>query len=249
MNLAGRTILVTGGARGVGRELTRQLAGRGAHVVAVGRDRERLDALAADHGDRVSTYVLDLADPEAVDAFADALPERHPELSVVINNAGAQSLTDFLRDDPRATRPVLRRETAVNLDAVIALSAGLLPHLAGRPSAALVNITSGLALAPKRTAPVYCAAKAGLRTFTRALRYQCQEGAPALRVVDAVLPLVDTDMTRGRGSGKISAARAATAVIEGIRRDRREIYVGTTKVLRGLMRVSPTLGHRILRDG
>ncbi|MFD7256273.1 SDR family oxidoreductase [Streptomyces sp. NPDC059874] len=249
MNLTGRTILVTGGARGVGRELTRQLVGEGAHVVAVGRDREQLDALAAHHGDRVSTHVLDLADPDPVEAFTDELPERYPRLSVVINNAGVQTLTDFVREDPRALHPVLRREIAVNLDAVITLSTGLLPHLGRQPSAALVNITSGLALAPKPSAPVYCAAKAALRTFTRALRYQCQDAGSNVHVVDAVLPLVDTDMTRGQGSGKISAAQAAQAVINGIHRDKAEIYIGLTRQLRAIMRVSPALGYRVLRHG
>lgn len=249
MNLTGRTILVTGGARGVGRELTRQLVGLGAHVVAVGRDRDQLKSLAADHGEHVSPHVLDLADPDTVDEFVDELPDRHPELSVIINNAGVQSLTDFLHDDPSASREVVRREIAVNLDAVITLSTGLLPHLSRQHSAAIVNITSGLALAPKASAPVYCATKSGVRTFTRALRYQCEAAASNVRVIDAILPLVDTDMTQGRGRDKISAAQAAEAVISGIRRDKAEIYIGKTKLLRTVMRLSPPLGHRIMRSG
>jgi uncharacterized oxidoreductase len=248
MNITGRTVLVTGGARGVGRELTRQLIELGAHVVAAGRDRERLESLAAEHGDTVSPHVIDLADQDTVDAFADELPRRHPELSIVINNAGVQTNTDFF-DDQHVARPVLRRELAVNLDAVIALSTGLLPHLRRQPTAAIVNITSALAIAPKASAPVYCAAKSGVRTFTRALRYQCQDAASNIRVIDAVLPLVDTDMTRDRGHGKISAAQAASAVIGGVRRDTPEIYVGKTKLVRTIMRLSPSLGYRLLRDG
>ncbi|MFE1558413.1 SDR family oxidoreductase [Streptomyces sp. NPDC058734] len=249
MNLTGRTVLVTGGARGIGRELTRQLVGQGAHVVAVGRDPGRLESLAAEHEGHVSTHVVDLADPEATAAFADALPRLHPGLSVVINNAGAQTPTDFFREDPRDTRPVLRRETALNLDAVTTLSTALLPHLRQLPSAAIVNITSGLALTPKASAPVYCATKAAVRTFTRALRYQCEAAAPHIRVIDAVLPLVDTDMTHGRGRGKISAARTAEAVLGGIRRERRELYIGRTRILRVLLRLSPVLAYRILRNG
>jgi uncharacterized oxidoreductase len=68
--------------------------------VAVGRDHERLVSLAAEHGDRVSPHVVDLTDPDAVDTFADELPERHPRLSVVINNAGVQTLTDFFGEEP-----------------------------------------------------------------------------------------------------------------------------------------------------
>ncbi|MFJ3876225.1 SDR family oxidoreductase [Streptomyces sp. NPDC090077] len=249
MNLNGRTVLVTGGARGIGRELTRQLVGQGAHVVAVGRDPGRLESLAAAHPGQVSTHAVDLADPEATAAFADGLARLHPELSVLINNAGVQTHTDFFREDPRVTRPALRRETALNLEAVTTLSTALLPHLRTLPSAAIVNVTSGLALAPKASAPVYCATKAAVRTFTRALRYQCEDTAPHIRVIDAVLPLVDTDMTRGRGRGKLGAARTAGAVIAGIRRERSELYIGRTRILRALLRLSPALAHRILRDG
>lgn len=249
MNITGRTILVTGGARGIGRELTRQLIGLGAHVVAVGRDRDQLKSFAAEHDGHVSTHVVDLADPEATGAFADELAQIHPELSVVINNAGVQTLTDFLRDDPHATRPVLRREIAVNLEAVVTLSTALLPHFSRQPSAAVVNVSSGLALAPKPSAPVYCATKAAVRTFTRALRYQCQDAAPHIQVIDAVLPLVDTDMTHSRGRGKISTSQAAAAVIRGIHRDTADLYIGKTKILRTIMRFSPSLGYRTLRHG
>jgi uncharacterized oxidoreductase len=249
MNPAGRTILVTGASRGIGRELTGQLVALGAHVVAVGRDADQLASLTAEHGGRVTPWPVDLADRGAVDALVDALPSRHPDLSVVVNNAGVQTLTDLLADPPDALRPVLRREIAVNLDAVIALSAGLLPHLSRLPSAAIVNVTTGLALAPKRSAPVYCATKAGVRTFTRALRYQCEDGAPHVQVTEIVLPLVDTDMTRGRGTGKISASAAATAAIDGIRRGSAEVYVGKARLLPALMRLSPSLAFRTLRDG
>ncbi len=249
MNLTGRTILVTGGTRGIGRELTRQLVARGAQVVAAGRDRDHLAALAAELGDRVTPRAVDLADPDAVDTLIDEVTDRHPTLSLVINNAGIQTLTDFLSDDPQTLRPALRREVAVNLDAVIALSTGLLPHLRRQTSAAIVNITTGLALAPKRSAPVYCATKAGVRTFTRALRYQCQDTAPHVRVIDAVMTLVDTDMTHGRGRGKISTSQAAAAVIDGMHGGSDEIYIGRVKLLRTIMRLSPTLGYRILRNG
>ncbi len=249
MDLTDRTILVTGATRGVGRELTRQLVTLGAHVVAVGRDGERTRALADELSGPVTPWIADLADPEAVDALVTELPDRHPDLSVVVNNAGIQVLTDFLTDDPETLRSSARREIAVNLDAVVALSAGLLPHLARGPDGAIVNVTSGLAIAPKRTAPVYCATKAGVRTFTRALRYQCEDRAPRVRVTEVVLPLVDTDMTRGRGRDKISAADATAAVIRGIRRGSPEVRVGKARVLPPLMRLSPGLAYRILRDG
>ncbi|MBG0568363.1 SDR family oxidoreductase [Actinoplanes aureus] len=249
MNIEKQTALITGATRGIGRALTDQLIADGARVLAVGRDRDRLAALTAGHGDRVVPYHADLADPAAVDALLDAVVERHPELTIVINNAATQAHTDFLAGDAYRIRPALRREIAVNLDAVVAISTGLLPLLRQRPAAAIINLTTGLAMAPKRAAPVYCATKAGVRTFTRALRYQCERGAPHVRVSEAMMPLVDTDMTRGRGTGKITASAAARAVLDGLRRDSPEIYVGKARLLPALMRVTPALGYRMLRDG
>jgi uncharacterized oxidoreductase len=249
MLIEGTNVLVTGGARGIGRELTAQLVAGGARVIAVGRDPARLAALTCTHGDRVSVWPVDLGDPRAVDAFPDAVVARHPDLAVVINNAAVQHETDFVGGDPAGLRPALRQEIAINLDAVVAISTGLLPHLRTRPAAAIVNVTTGLALAPKRSAPVYCATKAGVRSFTRALRYQCERDAPQVRVAEAIMPVVDTDMTRGRGSGKISATAAAAAVLAGLQRGAPEIYVGKARFLPAVMRVAPGLGHRLLRDG
>jgi uncharacterized oxidoreductase len=249
LNLTGSTVLVTGATRGIGRELTAQLVALGAHVVAVGRDPRQLTALTDTHGDRVTVAAVDLADPDAVDTFARELPGRHPHLTTVINNAGVQTVVDLFAEDPDTMRTAMRREIAVNLDAVVTLSTALLPHLRRQPAAAVVNVTSGLALAPKASAPVYCATKAAVRTFTRSLRYQCQGTAPQVRVTDVILPLVDTDMTRGRGRGKITAGAAATAIIAGVRRGTDEIYVGKARLLPALMRLAPAVAYRTLRRG
>lgn len=113
----------------------------------------------------------------------------------------------------------------------------------------IVNVTSGLALAPKQSAPVYCAAKAGLRSFTKALRYQSEARAPRLRVVEALPPLVDTEMTRGRGRGKISAEACAAEIVSGMEVGRNSIYVGRAKLLRTIQGLSPSLADRIMRGG
>ncbi len=250
MEIQGRTALVTGGTGGIGLALTRRLLqADAARVVVVGRDAAKLAAVEADGRGRVVPLRADLSTTADVDRLLDELPELAPELSLAVNNAGTQTLTDFTRGDPRLLLPALRAEISANVSGVVALSVGLLPLLAAQPSAALLNVTSGLALAPKQSAPVYCATKAGVRSFTRALRYQCEDALPQVRVVEALPPLVDTDMTRGRGSGKISADECAAEMLAGLTAGRDEIYVGRSTVLRTLMRISPSLGHRIMRNG
>ena len=249
-DLSGRTALITGGTAGIGLALTRGLlAERASRVFVVGRDPARLDAALREIGPRVVPVKADLSQPAEVDRLWALLPDLAPDLSLVINNAGSQRLTDFTREGPHALLPALRAEMAANFDAVVALSVGLLPLLARQPSAALVNITSGLALAPKMSSPVYCGSKAGVRAFTIALRYQCEAHLPQVRVVEALPPLVDTAMTEGRGRGKISAEACAAQILAGLEAGRREINVGKTRLLRTLLRVSPALGQRIMRNG
>ena len=249
MELQGRRALVTGGARGVGLELTRQLVGQGCHVVALGKDPAALDQVVKSNSGMVTAWRVDLANPEELGAAVVELPQRWPDLSLVINNAGVQVAADFVAGEALDRLADLRREIAVNLDAVVAISAAAIPVLRAQQDAALVNISSGLAIAPKKSAPVYCGSKAAVRTFTRALRYQCEDQAPHIRVVDAVLPMVDTDMTRRRGRGKISPERAAASIVEGLRRGRVGIYVGKSALLRRLMGLAPSLAYRTLRDG
>jgi uncharacterized oxidoreductase len=105
-----------------------------------------------------------------------------------------------------------------------------------------------LAAVPKRSAPVYCAAKAGLIAFTSALRHQVHRDAPNILVVDAMLPLVDTAMTEGRGRRKISPGAAADGILAGLRRNRDTIRVGAVSTLLALHRLSPSTARLLVAD-
>jgi uncharacterized oxidoreductase len=210
MILEGRTILVTGGTRGIGRAIVEQLLRSApAKIIVVGRDPDRLRAMK-DMDPRIVPIACDLGDAAAVDLLAAQVRREHPDLSVLINNAGTQMLAVLVSPDaPNMVEP-MRREISLNLEGVVALTLGLMPVLLRQSQAMVVNVTSGLALAPKQSSPVYCASKAGLRSFTKALRYQARARAPQLRIVEALPPLVDTDMTAG-GAGAKSARRHAHA--------------------------------------
>ena len=122
----------------------------------------------------------------------------------------------------------------------------LLPDLAREQSAQVVFVTSGLALAPNHSSPVYCSSKAALRSFAKSLRAQVQKAGWPVLIQVGLPPLVDTDMTRGRGKGKISAAAAASQILDGVTKGRAEIDVGATALLRLILRLSPALGGRIM---
>lgn len=237
-----RRVLLTGGTRGIGAALVDELLARGDRVVATGRDPAGLAAAAVRQPD-VDWRPLDLAVPVDFAAWLSAL--QVPALDLVILNAGVQVLRDFTPAAAADPEPVgIADELQVNLAAPIAMARALPPFLA--PGATLVLVTSGLALAPKRSSPVYCASKAGLRSFAKALRAQW---APwGWRVVEALPPLVDTDMTRGRGTRKLSPRSAAAQLLAGVDAGRDEVDIGATRMLRALMRLSPALGERLMRD-
>ncbi|MCA0206688.1 MAG: SDR family NAD(P)-dependent oxidoreductase [Proteobacteria bacterium] len=247
LSLNGRTALVTGGARGIGLELTRQLLARGCRVIVVGQNQTRLATLERDFPGAVISRRADLSSPAEVDALVVDLVRDHPAIDILINNAGVQREMDLFALPPTQATAFARQEIATNLDAIVALTLGLLPVLARHERAAIVTITSGLAIAPKAASPVYGATKAAARSFTRALRYQCSRAAPQVRVSEAIMSLVATDMTAGRGSGKITPAQAAAAVLAGLERGQAEIWVGKAKLLRLVNRLSPAFAARLLR--
>lgn len=236
--------LVTGASSGIGRELALQLAGAGTPVIALGRRLDELRALAAHHPN-ITPLPADLADIDGLPALAARLVAEHPGLGCLINNAGVQ----FNRrlDDAASDARTLRHEVDVNLVAPMLLAQALLPQLRAQRLAWIVNVTSGLAFAPKRTAAVYSASKAGLHLFTQGLRLQLQ--GSGVRVVEAVMPLVDTPMTAGRGRAKLPAAQAAAQLISGIRRGRDDIFIGQARWLPALQRWAPgVLAHILQRD-
>jgi uncharacterized oxidoreductase len=246
--LSGRTVLLTGGGQGIGRALLEELIRREtARIIVVGRNEARLRKLERSYS-QVEPIVADLSISAQVGEVLDRV-DNVASLSVLINNAGTQRLTDLMDPEADLHRPALAVEMAVNFSAPVELTVALLPRLLQQPSAMIVNVTSGLALAPKQSAPVYCATKAGLRNFTKALRYQAQARAPHLRVVEALPPLVDTDMTKGRGRGKISPEACAAEIVAGMEAGRATIYVGKAKLLRTVQGLSPSLADRLMRDG
>ncbi|MEV8631826.1 SDR family NAD(P)-dependent oxidoreductase [Streptosporangium sp. NPDC051023] len=239
--------LITGGSRGVGAALAHELAGRGYRLLLCGRDTEALDRVASALP-QATAVPCDLADAAQLRLLAEE-SARLGELSLLVNNAAVQDVYELGDLTPDEGCDRIGREIAINLTGTLQLTAHCLPLLRARPGSRIVNVTSGLAIAPKRRAAVYCATKAALRTFTRSLRYQEQAAASGVAVTEAVLPLVDTAMTAGRGSGKISPAEAARAIVRGIEGNRDEVYVGKAKLLNVLYRVSPRLSYLTTRDG
>lgn len=236
----GAKVLVTGGTSGIGAELVGMLRARGHAVVVLARRAGTMQA-APD----LFPVVADLAEVEMLPAVMARVMADHPDLSVVINNAGLQLARPL--SDPALTPAEIMEEVAVNLTAPALIVQAVLPAMLGRRRGVIVNVSSGLAVFPKERTALYCAAKAGLSSLTTSLRWQVE--AQGVWVVEVVLPLVDTPMTAGRGRGKISASAAAGAILSGLDRGQDTIRIGKARLLPLVARLAPSLGHRIMRAG
>ncbi len=237
MQLAGKTILLTGGTDGIGKELALQLRAKGAHVVATGRNPDRIAAMTEEGFDVIAA---DLSRADGVDAVLNGLGSRAAD--ILINNAGAGSDHDF-----REAAPDLADNDScifLNLNAPIHLIARLLPTLRARPEAMIVNVTSGLAIAPRAGGPVYCATKAGLRSYTQALRAQLKD--TKVHVLEVLPPVVETKLTAGRGSKKMSPVECARQIVVAMERNAEEANVGMVKLLQLVHSLSPALARNIM---
>ncbi|WP_245688397.1 SDR family NAD(P)-dependent oxidoreductase [Vibrio sonorensis] len=235
-----KIVLITGGTRGVGAALVEQYLARGFKVISTGSSQTTVDK-AIENFPLVDWYVCNLADESSIDRFCMQMVNQ--ELDIVIHNAGVQQLRNFFDLEPKSISSV--DETMINLTAPILLTEKLFNNVFSTKGT-WVYITSGLAIAPKQSSPVYCANKAGLRAFTKSLRAQAKLGKHPIRVCEAILPLVDTDMTRGRGKGKISAEEAAKQIVAGVDKEKPEIQVGITKVLMNVRKLFPNFAESIM---
>ncbi|WP_371431999.1 SDR family oxidoreductase [Novosphingobium sp.] len=237
MRLQGKVALVTGGTDGIGARLVRQLRDKGVTVITTGRTADRIAAARAD-GFEVIEADLSLA--EGVDAVLAGLAGR--EIAILVNNAGAGTDHDFRNGAPDLAST--DRTIFLNLHAPIHLIARLMPVLRAQPEAMIVNVTSGLGIAPNGGGAVYCATKAGLRSYTMALRYQLKD--TAIHVLEALPPVVDTQMTAGRANRKMPPDECARQIITAMERNADEASVGMVKLLQLVHSISPALARRIM---
>lgn len=237
MQLRDKIILVTGASDGIGKQLARQLKAAGATVIVHGRNPERLAAMASEG---YETIQADLSAPGGAEELLARLGDC--PLDILINNAGAGADHDFREGQPDLVEA--DRTIQLNLTAPIHLIAGLMPMLKGREEALIVNVTSGLAIAPRAGGPVYCATKAALRSYTQAVRYQLKD--TKVRLLEALPPVVDTQLTSGRAGKKLSAEECARQIIATIESGAEEANVGMVSLLRRVYSLSPALARRIM---
>jgi NAD(P)-dependent dehydrogenase (short-subunit alcohol dehydrogenase family) len=187
--LAGRSVLITGAARGIGAALARKAAARGARVALVGLEPELLAQVADELGPEHLWVECDVTDADALAAAVARTVETFGGLDIVVANAGIAPLTTVMTSSARA----LSRTIEVNLIGAMLTAHAALPAVAERRGHVLL-ISSAAAFTVLPGMSAYCAAKAGLERFGDALRLEVAHRG--VTVASAHPTWIDTDLVR-----------------------------------------------------
>jgi short-subunit dehydrogenase len=244
--IRGAAAAVTGAASGIGRALACELAARGCDLALADRDEAGLQAVAAEiarSGSRkVSLHRVDVGEPGQIADFAQAATAAHPGLNIVINNAGVALLGQFTEIDQAQMDWLMN----INFWGVVHSTRAFLPHLASRPEAHIVNLSSifGIIAPPGQTA--YAAAKFAVRGFSESLRHELQMAKSPVRLSVVHPGGVSTNIVRNSRAGtgvtdnarraqsierfdaiaKTTPAAAALRIIAGIEKNQPRILIG-----------------------
>lgn len=249
MNLKQSTILITGGTSGIGLEMVKQLIDEGAKLIITGRNLEALGKVKKQHPG-VHAFQSDVSKPDEITRLYEAVVERFPSLNIIINNAGAMRLMDVQEADFDSLTGITR-EIDINLKGTIPMVYQFLPHLLKQPAAAIVNVTSGIALMPYSSAPIYSASKAGVRSYTQALRMQLED--TSVKVFEIVPPGVNTNLqnewkVKPDPRQMMDVDKMVRVAVTGLKKDKPEIKPPLINIIKLMSRLAPGLlmkfGHR-----
>jgi NAD(P)-dependent dehydrogenase (short-subunit alcohol dehydrogenase family) len=206
MTIEGKTVLVTGGNRGIGQALVEEALRRGAKRVYAGTRQPLV------HPDpRVTSVTLDVTDQGQIEAAVETVGS----LDVLINNAGL-ALYDDLSD-----RAALEQSLAINLFGPWGVTQAFLPLLTASRGA-IVNNVSMMALAPLPITPAYAVSKAAAFNLTQSLRALLAGRGISVHAV--LTGPTDTDMTRGFEIPKATPASVAAAILDGVETGEEDIF-------------------------
>jgi uncharacterized protein len=217
--------VVTGGSSGIGAAVARTLTGRGWHCVLIARGEERLRPLAEELG--AEWELCDVGDREAVDRVAETIVARHPEIALLVNNAGIPGRGSFLELPPERIEAITRTNYLGNVWCL----AAFLPALEAAAPSDLVNVVSVAGTVAAGSGGPYTASKHAQLAFSRSVRNELR---PRRIRVHTVLPgFVETEGFPQRSRFPSRFARALIAepelvaerILGAVERDRKELFV------------------------
>jgi uncharacterized oxidoreductase len=240
MKIKGNTILITGGATGIGFALAEAFVKEDNDVIICGRREDKLRE-AKSKLPQIHTRVCDLSKSTEREALYNWIKSNFKNLNILVNNAGIQRMIDFKKGIFNLSDG--ENEIDINLTAPIHLSAYFIPDLIKQKESAIINVSSGLAFVPIAVLPVYCATKAGIQSFTVSIRHQLRD--TSIKVFEVIPPTVDTELDkgardeRGQEDKGIPPSEVAKVTLKALEKDEYEIAIGMAQNLRMGARNNP----------
>src|ERR1700736_5753505 len=227
MKLQGNTIFITGGGSGIGRGLAEALHRLGNNVIIAGRRRKHLEAVvAANPG--MAALELDIADPDSIDRAAKRLITEHPDLNVLINNAG------IMQPDQAAGKvddALLLATINTNLIGPIRMTSALIEHIKTKEGAVVAYTNSVLGFVPLAATAVFSSTKAALHSYALSQRFMLRD--TGVRVVEIAPPWVRTELMNSQEAERaMPLDQFIEETIAVLRTDADEILVDAAKPLR-----------------
>jgi len=237
MKLSGHTILVTGGSAGIGLAFATKFLDLGNEVIISGRRKSKLDEVKAKYP-RLHTIASDVGDAAAVASLAAEVKQRFPKLDVLMNNAGVMVSRNL--GVPAADLAALTSEIEINVNGTIRTTSALVDVIRANKGT-IINVSSALAFVPLTSAPIYCATKAAIHSYTTSLRFHLQDAG--VHVVELMPPAVKTDLTaelsEGDGFKLITTDELVAATIKALEAGKVEIRPGQSNQLHWMSRIAP----------
>ncbi len=244
MNLNGKTILITGGASGIGLEAAKQFLEIGAKVIITGRNQQKLDA-AKKNGPSLIAIKSDVENQDDALSLFNQVSSLGG-IDILYNNAGVGSPALNLGTANDQILEYAIYEMNVNYFGVIRLNNLFMDMLKSRKESAIINTTSILSLVPALEEPTYSATKVALSFYTRLLRKNLEILDSTVKVFELLPPVVATEMTAKRKDKKMTTEQLVKTLISGISRDQFSIRVGDTKLLYIMSRFFPELAFNLV---
>ena len=227
MNTSGNTIFISGGSAGIGLAMAKKLSAAGNKIIINGRNEERLQNALSELENTVAIKG-DLSEKVDRVRIAKELNEKHPEVNIIINNAGIAFMND-LTDFSSNSSDIAAKEMNTNYVAVIDFTELMLPQLLKQENSAIVNITSIAAFRGNPHGSTYAASKAALHSYTEGLRDKLTENEN-LNVFEVFPPLVNTEFSAAiGGENGIPPSEVADELLIGLEKNQFEIPVGESK--------------------
>ena len=242
IDFSNSTVVLTGGAGGIGYQLARCFARSGANLILVDRREQELikavEEITKDFKNtKVYSRIVELEKSEERQKLFDWIKENHQATNILVNNAGIQQRFPFIEKSESKTSWIEReKEIQVNLCAPIHLCNLFIDHFLSMVgvTSAIINVTSDLAFVPMALLPVYSATKAAMHSFTMGLRLQLSSDTSSIHMYEIIPPPVQTNLGGHHPFG-VLPDEFCQAVFEQLKRGKQEIAYQQSEKFRQLV--------------